>query len=150
MLCAVTRAKRALVNTMIKTYRELRRRETLEERFQYLSLGGRVGYSIFGFERWMNQKFYTSKQWRDIRNVIIARDNGCDLGIEGHEIHDRVLIHHMNPITPEDLRKGLGHVLDPEFLICVRHSTHNAIHYGDAKLLPRQVIQRTAGDTKLW
>ena len=76
MLCAVTRAKRALVNTMIKTYRELRRRETLEERFQYLSLGGRVGYSIFGFERWMNQKFYTSKQWRDIRNVIIARDNG--------------------------------------------------------------------------
>jgi hypothetical protein len=138
------------MSSRIRTYSELQRFETLEERFKYLQLGGQVGYATFGFERWMNQKFYTSRQWRSVRQQVIARDYGRDLAVEGWDIHDRVYIHHMNPMTPEDIKRGLGHILDPEFLITTTQRTHNAIHYGDAKLLPRPRKERTAGDTKLW
>jgi hypothetical protein len=135
---------------MIRTYRELRRRDTFEERFKYLSLSGRVGESTFGFDRWLNQRFYTSREWRTIRDEVIVRDNGCDLGIVGYEIHIRPVIHHMNPMTRADIVHGDERILDPEFLITVSHPTHNAIHYGDDKQLPRQLIVRAAGDTKLW
>lgn len=134
----------------IRTYRELRRLETFEERFRYLSLRGEVGQSTFGFDRWINQQFYTSSQWRQIRNHLIARDNACDLGIEGYEIYDRIIIHHMNPMTVEDIVDGDESILDPEFLITTRHLTHNAIHYGDEKLLPRPFVERKRGDTRLW
>lgn len=135
---------------MIRTYRELRRLETLEERFKYLSLSGRVGESTFGFDRWLNQRFYTSREWRDLRHYVIVRDNGCDLGVAGYEIHNRLVIHHMNPITIDDFRHGDDSMLDPEFLITTAHSTHNAIHYGDDRQLPRRLVVRAAGDTKLW
>ena len=134
----------------IRSYSELRRLETFEDRFKYLSLRGVVGESTFGFDRYINQQFYTSRQWRQIRNHVIARDNGCDLGVEGYEIHARVIIHHMNPMTADDIVHGDEDILDPEFLITVAHQTHNAIHYGDEKLLPRPFVERRPGDTKLW
>ena len=133
-----------------RTYRELRRIETFEERYHYLALRGVVGDSTFGFDRYINQQFYTSRQWRQVRNHVIARDNGCDLGIEGFEIHSKVIIHHMNPMTAEDIIHGDEDILDPEFLITTTHQTHNAIHYGDEKLLPRSFVERRPGDTKLW
>ena len=135
---------------MIRTYRDLRRLETLEERFKYLALRGTVGHSTFGFDRWVNQAFYTSREWRNLRHEIIVRDEGCDLGIAGHEIHERLAIHHMNPMTMEQIEQGDDDILNPEFLITVSHRTHNAIHYGDEGLLPRPLVQRTSGDTKLW
>lgn len=135
---------------MIRNYRELRRFETLEERFKYLSLRGTVGHSTFGFDRWINQEFYTSREWRNLRHEIIVRDEGCDLGIPGYEIHERLAIHHMNPMTVEDIEQGNEDILNPEFLITVSHRTHNAIHYGDQSLLPRPLVARTSGDTKLW
>lgn len=135
---------------MIRSYSELRRLQTFEERYHYLALRGSVGASTFGFDRHVNQKFYTSRQWRDLRHEIIIRDDGCDLGVPGFDIHDRVIIHHMNPMQVEDIVHGDDNILDPEFLICVSHRTHNAIHYGDEKLLPRQFIERSRGDTKLW
>jgi len=134
----------------IRSYRELRRLETFEERFRYLSLRGEVGKSTFGFDRWINQQFYTSSQWRHVRNQLIARDNGCDLGIDGYEIHDRIIIHHMNPMVAEDIIDGEDRILDPEFLVTTTHRTHNAIHYGDEKLLPRPFAERKRGDTRLW
>ncbi len=135
---------------MIRTYSDLRRLETFEERFEYLSLKGVVAERTFGGERWINQKFYTSREWRDIRNHIIVRDNGCDLGVEGYEVHSRLYIHHMNPMTVEDIRHSSDVILDPEFLISTTHRTHNAIHYGDASLLPKLNQSRRPGDTKLW
>jgi hypothetical protein len=135
---------------MIRTYSELKRFETLEERFEYLKLHGRVGQSTFGFDRYMNQQFYTSREWRQVRQKVIVRDNGCDLGIDGYEIHNGLYIHHMNPMTVEDISSGHPTILDPEYLITVTHKTHNAVHYGDASLLARGVVQRKAGDTKLW
>lgn len=135
---------------MIRTYSELRRLATIEERFRYLSLRGNVGEHTFGFERWMNQQFYRSTEWRQIRNHIIVRDNGCDLGVEDFEIHDRVIIHHMNPMTVDDIRDGNADILNPEFLIATSFKTHNAIHYGDERLLPREFVERKPGDTKLW
>lgn len=134
----------------IRSYSELRRLETFEDRFKYLSLKGHVGASTFGFDRYLNQRFYTSKQWRDIRHYVIVRDDGCDLGVKDHEIYDRILIHHMNPITPEDITHGDSDILDPEFLITTCHATHNAIHYGDERLLPQPLVERSKGDTKLW
>lgn len=134
----------------IRTYRDLRRLDTFKERFDYLALHGAVGEATFGFDRWMNQKFYTSYEWRQLRHQIIVRDNGCDLGIEDHEIHARLVIHHMNPITVDDIKHGSMDILDPEFLITTTHDTHNAIHYGDEKLLPRPFVERRPGDTKLW
>jgi hypothetical protein len=135
---------------MIRTYSELRRLETLEDRFRYLSLRGEVGKTTFGYDRWINQQFYTSTQWRNMRNHVIARDIGRDLGVEGYEIHDRIYIHHMNPMTAEQIQDADPRILDPEFLICVTHKTHNAIHYGDEGLLPKPLVERRPGDTTLW
>jgi hypothetical protein len=134
----------------IRTYSELRRLRTLRERYEYLRLHGEVGWSTFGFDRYINQQFYQSRQWRQVRNQIILRDQGCDLGVEGYEIHERIAIHHMNPMTVADISSGDSSILDPEFLIAVAHQTHNAIHYGDERLLPRPLVERRAGDTKLW
>lgn len=135
---------------MIRSYRDLRRLSTFEERFDYLSLEGRVGRETFGFDRHINQTFYRSKQWKDIRNFVITRDNGCDLGIEGHEIHRAILVHHMNPMTVEDIQHGEDWILDPDYLITTTHRTHNAIHYGDKSLLPSLREPRRPGDTLLW
>lgn len=134
----------------IKTYSELRRIETFEERYQYLALKGDVGSSTFGFDRYINQNFYTSREWRQLRHQIITRDNSCDLGIAGYEIHSGLLVHHMNPMNVDDISHGESSILNPNFLITTTHRTHNAIHYGDAKLLPRLFEERRRGDTKLW
>lgn len=135
---------------MIRTYSELRRFETFEDRFRYLSLRGHVGEKTFGFDRWMNQEFYRSRDWRQLRKRVIARDEGCDLGVAGHEIFRGLYIHHMNPMTITDVAHGDDSILDPEFLITTSHPTHNAIHYGDERLLPRPFEPRRNGDTKLW
>lgn len=134
----------------IRTYSELRRRNTFHDRFRYLNLRGRVGDPTFGGERWLNQGFYRSREWRRLRDEIIVRDEGLDLGVEGYEIYDKIIIHHMNPITPEDVESGNPDILDPEFLICTTHATHNAIHYGDESLLPRVLVARQPGDTRMW
>lgn len=134
----------------VRSYAELMRRGTFEERYEYLRLSGEVGRPTFGFDRYMNQRFYTSRQWRDVRQEVIARDWGCDLAVEGHEIHERLVIHHMNPMVPADISGGESEILKPNYLITTRHSTHNAIHYGDASLLVRPVVERRPGDTKLW
>ena len=133
-----------------RSYRELRRIDDFTERFRYLSLRGSVGSSTFGYDRWLNQRFYTSREWRQLREHVIVRDNGCDLGVEGYEIHDKILVHHMNPMIAEDLIAGEEALMDPNFLITTTHRTHNAIHYGDEKLLPRVHVPRERGDTKLW
>lgn len=124
--------------------------ETFEDRYEYLRLDGQVGRSTFGFDRWVNQQFYTSRQWRDVRQEVIARDLGCDLAVDGLEIHERLVIHHLNPMVPADIIGGEASTLDPEYLITTTHATHNAIHYGDASLLRRPVVERRPGDTKLW
>lgn len=133
-----------------RTYSELRWLLTFDERYDYLKLGGEVGRSTFGFDRWINQQFYRSHEWHRVRDVVILRDNGCDLGIAGHEIHSQLMVHHMNPITSQDLENREEWVLDPEFLITTTHRTHNAIHYGDNSLLPKPPVERRPGDTKLW
>ena len=134
----------------IRTYSDLRRIPTFEERFDYLVLRGEVGTATFGFDRWINQRFYQSLEWRQARRQVVVRDNACDLGIPGHEIRMQLLVHHMNPITAEDLERGAEWILDPEYLITTTHLTHNAIHYGDSSLLPRPVVERRSGDTTLW
>lgn len=136
--------------TRIRRYSELVRLATFEERFEYLKLTGVVGQPTFGFDRWLNQQFYTSRDWRQMRNEIITRDWGCDLGSEGYEVHARLVIHHMNPMQVSDIVHGDPGILDPEFLISTSHATHNAIHYGSVSLLPRPVVERRPGDTKLW
>ncbi len=136
--------------TRIRSYRELRRLNTFEERFDYLSLGGVVGSATFGFDRWMNQMFYRSGEWLEVREEVILRDEGCDLGVPGFEIVRKLLVHHMNPVTPEDLENGEDWILDPEFLITTSQITHNAIHYGDRSMLPQPHVERKPGDTKLW
>jgi hypothetical protein len=135
---------------MIRTFRELVRIPTFEERFRYLALHGSVGRATFGHERWMNQTFYASRQWKQLRQSIILRDEGCDLAAPGFEIHDRIIIHHMNPMESDDIEHGNPDILDPEFLISTTHQTHNAIHYGDESLLPRPMIIRRPRDTRLW
>lgn len=135
---------------MSRSYSELRQLETFEERFRYLALKGSVGQSTFGFDRWVNQGFYTSREWRQARDGIIVRDNGCDLGLDGYEIHRGLYIHHLNPITLEQLEEGDDCLLDPNNLITVTHRTHNAIHYGDERQLPLRPVDRKPGDTKLW
>ena len=134
----------------IRTYSELITFKTFKERFNYLKLDGLVGESTFGFDRYLNQMFYRSQCWKEIRDFVIIRDNGCDLGVEGYEIHSRIVIHHMNPITIEDIRKESEFLLDPEFLICTIHNTHNAIHYGDENLLIKAPIERSKNDTCPW
>jgi len=133
-----------------RKYSELRRLTTFEERFEYLSLLGAVGEATFGFDRWINQRFYRSREWQQVRDVVVLRDEACDLGIQGYEIRSRLLVHHMNPIVPDDLARGEQWVLDPEYLITTTHRTHNAIHYGDQSLLPRPFVERRPGDTRLW
>ena|SRR3990172_974805 len=135
---------------MIRSYSELRRYRTLEERFRYLSLRGEIGLKTFGFDRYVNQLFYRSRQWKLVRNDVIARDNGCDLGVEGYDIHRRILIHHMNPLRLTDIDLGDPSILDPDYLITTAHQTHNAIHYGDETLLPKPPVERRPGDTRLW
>lgn len=134
----------------IRTYSELITFPTFEERFQYLQLNGEVGGETFGFDRWLNQVFYRSHQWKRLRDEIIIRDNGCDLGVEGFEINRRIIIHHMNPISIDDIEKETDFLLDPEFLICTSHNTHNAIHYGDEKLLVTAPVERSKNDTCPW
>lgn len=134
----------------IKTYSELIALPTFEERYRYLRLSGNVGEETFGFDRYLNQVFYRSQRWKDIRDYVIIRDNGCDLGVEGYEIHGRILIHHMNPITVRDIERESEFLLDPEYLITTVHNTHNAIHYGDESLLITAPIERRPNDTCPW
>lgn len=134
----------------IRTYSELILLPTFEERFKYLQLNGRVGDDTFGFDRYINQNFYKSADWKRIRDQIIIRDNGCDLALEGYEIYGRILIHHMNPITVKDVELSTEYLMNPEYLICVTHNTHNAIHYGDEKLLMKGPVVRTKNDTCPW
>lgn len=133
-----------------RNYRGMRQLQTFEERFEYLSIRGDVGKPTFGFERWMNQTFYTSREWRHLRQQIIARDNGCDLGVPGFEVHDAPVIHHIIPMRPDDFETGNPLMLDPDNLIMTCHNTHNAIHWGDKSLLPLPPAERKPGDTKLW
>lgn len=133
-----------------RTYSELEQLLTFEERYDYLRLGGVLGAKTFGYDRWVNQHFYKSREWASVRDLVIVRDNGCDLGIEGFEIFSGLIVHHMNPISVDDLEQGLEWVTNPEYLITTSLKTHNAIHYGDKSLLPREPIERKAGDTKLW
>jgi hypothetical protein len=136
--------------TSVRTYSELSQYSTLEDRFRYLSLAGQVGAATFGHDRWLNQRFYRSAEWRRIRDYVIVRDDACDLGVPGYDIHDRVIIHHMNPMVAADIVHANEDLVDPEFLITTTHATHNAIHYGDESLLPRQIVPRGPGDTQLW
>ena len=135
---------------MIKTYRELRRLRSFEDRFEYLKIGGVVGRSTFGFERYLNQILYNSNEWKVARNPIIVRDNGCDLGDPDREIYSRLIVHHINPITIEDIELGRDCVFDPDNLISTVHNTHQAIHFGDSSLLIRLPQERRRGDTNLW
>ena len=135
----------------IKTYSELIMLPTFEERYRYLRLNGRVGAETFGFDRYINQILYQrSPKWKSSRDKVIIRDNGCDLGIEGREIYGKILVHHMNPITLEDIERESEFLFDPEYLICVTHNTHNAIHYGDESLLIIMPVERTKNDMCPW
>lgn len=152
MLCEHIPDKTNLGSMMTTTrrYSELRRLSTFDERFEYLLLGGQVGRSTFGFDRHINQKFYMSWEWKRVRQQVILRDEGCDLGIPGYEIHSNLLIHHINPMDSNDIVHGEEWILNPEYLITTTHATHNAIHYGDRSLLPKVVMARNPGDTRLW
>jgi hypothetical protein len=136
--------------TKTRTYSELRFLNSFDERFEYLKLGGSVGHATFGFDRWVNQQFYTSHAWKQVRQAVIVRDNGCDLGVIGYEIHADILVHHVNPITVDDIRNGEDWMINPEYLITTTLRTHNAIHYGNDVRVPKVVVERTLGDTKLW
>lgn len=135
---------------MIRTYSELITLPTFEERFEYLRLGGKVGAETFGFDRYLNQIFYKSDKWLSVRDKVIIRDNGCDLGIEGREIYGRILVHHMNPITMDDIVNHSSWILDPEYLITTVKNTHDAIHYSDENLLIKDPIERRKNDMCPW
>ena len=139
-----------MVMKMIRTYSELITFPTFEERYRYLRLEGKVGEDTFGFDRWLNQSFYKDPEWRAIRDKIIIRDNGCDLGIPGREIYSRIIVHHMNPLTKDDILSRSAFLLNPEYLICTVKNTHDAIHYGDEGLLIKAPIERTKNDTCPW
>lgn len=135
----------------IRSYSELSRLKTFEERFDYLRLDGKVGRDTFGFDRVFNQRFYMSREWKRIRDHVIARDGGCDLGVPGYDIYgQRIIIHHLNPITLDDIRNSTEFLMNPEYLITTIHSTHNAIHYGDDRLILKAPIERKANDTCPW
>lgn len=135
----------------IRTYSELIKLSTFKDRFEYLKLDGKVGEETFGFDRYLNQVLYTSPEWKSIRSYVITRDNGCDLAMPDREIRsERILIHHMNPITVDDIVERSDYVLNPEYLICVTMNTHNAIHYGDSELLYKDPIVRSKNDTCPW
>lgn len=133
-----------------RSYSELIKLPTFEERFRYLKIDGKVGEDTFGFDRYLNQIFYKSDEWRRIRDTVILRDNGCDLAMKDWEIRGRVYVHHMNPITKQDILEHSAFLFDPEFLITTAHNTHNAIHYGDESLLPTGWTERTRNDTCPW
>ena len=133
-----------------RSYSELLQLKSFEERFAYLKLVGEVGVATFGYDRYFNQQFYHSSEWRRARNEVILRDNGCDLGIQDYEIHGRIYIHHINPITKSDVEQFSDRLLDSDNLICVSFDTHNAIHYGDERTLPKVPIDRAPGDTCPW
>lgn len=134
----------------IRTYSELIMLPTYEERFRYLKLNGMVGRETFGFDRYLNQIFYNSGEWRSLRNEIIVRDNGCDLGMYGYDIHDRIYIHHMNPLMVRDFVESSEFLLNPEYLICTAFKTHQAVHYGDESFLEHAPVERRPNDTCPW
>lgn len=135
---------------MIRTYSELSTLTSFKDRFRYLKLDGAVGEATFGFDRYLNQLFYRSQRWRKIRDEVIVRDCGCDLGIEGYEIYKYAMIHHMNPITAKDIQDESEYLLNSEYLITTTQRTHNAIHYGDEDLLLTMPVERTQNDTCPW
>ncbi len=135
----------------VRSYHEMLQFDSFEDRYEYLRLRSSVGSSTFGFDRWMNQQFYSSREWKLVRRHVIARDEGRDLAVPGYEIFDRVIIHHMNPMRPDSIDVGDEDILNPEYLISVTHNTHNAIHFGDRRLLTaREFPERRPGDTLLW
>lgn len=134
----------------IRTYSELITLSTFEERYRYLQLKSSIGEETFGFDRYINQNFYRSQEWKRVRDFVIIRDNGCDLGMEDREIYGRIYIHHMNPLLPKDFHYATDFLLNPEYLICTTHNTHNAIHYGDEDLLMKDPIERKPNDTCPW
>ena len=146
--CEIMEGK--VIQMSIRTYSELITLPTFEERFRYLQLGGKVGEDTFGHDRYLNQMFYTSDEWRRIRRDVIVRDNGCDLACEGYEIRGKIILHHINPLTHDDLINRREVLFDPENIICVTHNTHNAIHYGDESLLITGPVVRTRNDTCPW
>lgn len=134
----------------MRTYTELSQLSTIEDRYEYLKIGGSIGVDTFGFDRWMNQKFYRSREWRQVRDFVNARDLGTDLGIEAFPISGSIYIHHLNPITVVDITEATENLLDPEYLISCALRTHNAVHFGDRSLLPQEFVPRRPGDTNLW
>jgi hypothetical protein len=135
----------------LKSYSELSRLRSFDERFEYLKLGGGIGVETFGFDRYLNQRFYQSREWQTVRNEVIIRDNGCDLGIEGYDIFENPHVHHMNPMGVNDIIHDSEYILDPEYLVLTSLKTHNAIHFGsDQDLYPKIVTSRKSGDTRLW
>lgn len=139
-----------VIKMIVRSYSELTQIPTFIERYRYLKLRGKVGEDTFGFDRYINQMFYKSKEWRSIRDYVIVRDNGCDLGLDGYEIRGRILIHHMNPITQDDILNRSKFLLDPEYLITTTKNTHDAIHYSDENLLITDPIFRVKNDTCPW
>lgn len=139
-----------VIQMIIRTYNELMLLPTFEERFEYLKLSGRVGEETFGFDRWLNQKFYRSAEWKHLRDQVIIRDNGRDLGVEGREIYGKILIHHMNPISKKDILERTDLLLNPMYLISVTKQTHDAIHYSDDSILMKDPIVRSRNDTCPW
>lgn len=136
---------------MIRTYSELVKLQTFKERYEYLKLGGLIGEETFGFDRYINQKFYKSQEWKNIRDSVIVRDNGFDLGVQDYPIKGKILIHHINPITSKDIASMSDFLLDPEYLITTSHTTHNAIHYGnDSFIILNTVVERSINDTIPW
>lgn len=133
----------------VRCYSELCQLKTFEERFEYLKLGGEVGTITFGFDRWLNQRFYHSQEWKLIKRDVIIRDEGRDLGVEGYELQNGIYVHHMNPVLPKDIVDASEFLKNPEYLICVSFNTHQAIHYGDKNLLPK-IVERKLNDTCPW
>lgn len=138
------------MSTMIKTYSELSKLKTFEERFEYLTESGFVGENTFGGSRFLNQDFYRSREWKQIRDIVIIRDSGCDLGIPDRPIRDHIIVHHMVPLRKEDIVHRTPYLIDPEYMICMSHQTHNAIHYGSLESLPRDYVPRRPNDTCPW
>ena len=134
----------------IRTYHDLIQIPSFLERYEYLKIGGVVGETTFGYERYLNQMLYSSRKWKDARNRVLIRDDGCDMGLADYPIGDKIYVHHMNTITPEMVEENDPVLFEPEFLICVSYQTHNAIHYGDKSLLPQEPIQREPNDTCPW
>lgn len=148
LLCVLMLVK--VIRMIIRKYSELKKLKSFEERFEYLRLDGKIGQDTFGFDRIFNQMFYKSREWKTVRNEVIVRDNGCDLGVEGYEIYGKILIHHMNPISLDDIRNSSDFLMNPEYLISTTLLTHNAIHYGDESLIIKAPIERTKNDTCPW